>query len=80
MKLNSAPGIAIGSAKLSGMDFEGTLFVGAHDPIDNDFIGLVFSFQDSSHFYLLMSARDDSGLVNCQVKLFPCLFFIHTIK
>ena len=46
---------------------KGTLYVGEHHPIDNDFIGVVFSFQDSSNFYLLMSARDDRGLVNCQV-------------
>ena len=37
---NSAPGIAIGSALLAGVDFQGTLFVGYHEPLDNDFIGL----------------------------------------
>ena len=67
-KVNSAPGIAIGAAKMAGMDFEGTFFVGEHEVPDNDFIGVIFSFQDSSHFYLVMSARDDSGLVNCQVR------------
>ena len=46
--------------------FQGTFFVGDHEPLDNDFIGIIFSFQDSSNFYLLMSARDDRGLVNCQ--------------
>ena len=64
--VNSAPGIAIGDAKMAGVDFEGTFFVGDHDPLDNDFIGFVFSFQDSSNFYLVMSARDDRDLVNCQ--------------
>ena len=44
-KLNSAPGIAIGSAKLAGLDFEGTFYVGPHSPLDNDFIGIIFSFQ-----------------------------------
>ena len=63
---NSAPGVAIGSAKMSGVDFEGTFYVGPHEPLDNDFIGFIFSFQDSSNFYLVMSARDDRGLVNCQ--------------
>ena len=43
--LNSAPGIAIGNAKLAGVDFEGTFYVGPHSPLDNDFIGIIFSFQ-----------------------------------
>ena len=43
--LNSAPGIAIGNAKLAGVDFEGTFYVGPHDYPDNDFIGIIFSFQ-----------------------------------
>ena len=43
--LNSAPGIAIGNAKLAGVDFEGTFYVGPHDFPDNDFIGIIFSFQ-----------------------------------
>lgn len=63
---NSAPGLAIGVAKMAGVDFEGTFYVGPHEPLDNDFIGFIFSFQDSSNFYLVMSARDDRGLVNCQ--------------
>ena len=64
------------------MDFEGTFFVGHHEPLDNDFIGFIFSFQDSSNFYLLMSARDDSGLVNCQVgqKLAEKLLPGHKVK
>ena len=43
--VNSAPGIAIGSAKLAGLDFEGTFYVGPHSPLDNDYIGIIFSFQ-----------------------------------
>jgi len=65
-KTNSAPGIAIGSTQMAGMDFEGTFYVGPHELLDNDFIGFIFSFQDSSNFYLVMSARDDRDLVNCQ--------------
>jgi hypothetical protein len=30
-RVNSAPGIAIGAAKLAGVDFEGTFFVGEHE-------------------------------------------------
>eukprot|EP00092_Neocalanus_flemingeri_P009610 GFUD01010342.1.p1 GENE.GFUD01010342.1~~GFUD01010342.1.p1 ORF type:complete len:223 (+),score=63.41 GFUD01010342.1:82-669(+) len=51
---------------MAGVDFEGTFYVGLHEPLDNDFLGFIFSFQDSSNFYLVMSARDDRGLVNCQ--------------
>ena len=40
---NSAPGIAIGSAQMAGVDFEGTFYVGPHEPLDNDFIGFIFS-------------------------------------
>jgi len=65
-KTNSAPGIAIGSTQMAGMDFEGTFYVGPHELLDNDFIGFIFSFQDSSNFYLVMSARDDRDLVNCR--------------
>ena len=42
---NSAPGVAIGSAKMSGVDFEGTFYVGPQEPLDNDFIGFISSFQ-----------------------------------
>ena len=41
--LNSAPGIAIGSAQLSGVDFEGTFIV--NDTLDGQWVGFVFSFQ-----------------------------------
>ena len=50
--LNSAPGIAIGSAKLAGVDFEGTFYVGPHDYPDNDFIGIIFSFQVNNESFL----------------------------
>ena len=42
-KLNSAPGIAIGSDQLGGVDFEGTFFVATQN--DDDWIGVIFSFQ-----------------------------------
>ena len=44
-KLNSAPGIAIGKESFSGVEYEGTLFVG--DPYDDDWVGVIFSFQVS---------------------------------
>ena len=42
-KLNSAPFLAIGGAQLADVDFEATLFVGTS--ADNDWIGVLFSFQ-----------------------------------
>ena len=41
--INSAPGIAIGNAKLSSVDFEGTMFVANN--WDYDYIGVIFSYQ-----------------------------------
>ena len=42
--INSAPGIAIGKSKMSGVDFELTIHVGAN-AWDNDWVGTIFSFQ-----------------------------------
>ena len=42
-KINSAPGVAIGNAKLSAVDFEGTIHVKCCS--DNDWLGAIFSFQ-----------------------------------
>ena len=44
-KINSAPGVAIGSDQLGGVDFEGTFYVATHS--DDDWIGAIFSFQVS---------------------------------
>ena len=42
-KINSAPGIAIGGAQLSGVEFEGTMYIGCCS--DNDWVGAIFAFQ-----------------------------------
>ena len=56
---NSRAGVAIGDTRLSAMDFSGTIFV---DPVwDNDWVGFVFSFQDTSHFYAVYSSKQGSG-------------------
>ena len=44
-KLNSAPGIAVGKESMSGVEYQGTLFIG--DPYDDDWVGVIFSFQVS---------------------------------
>ena len=76
---------------MAGMDFEGTFYVGPHELLDNDFIGFIFSFQvpfkyqaadftlsqDSSNFYLVMSARDDRDLVNCQGPCHQVFLYIY---
>jgi len=64
-EVNSSPGIAIGEAKLSAVEFEGTIFVACCN--DDDWLGAIFSFQDSSNFYLLMS-RLEGGSVPWQIK------------
>ena len=50
-KLNSAPGIAVGKERFSGVEYEGTIFVG--DPYDDDWVGVIFSFQVSDIYYLI---------------------------
>ena len=47
--------IGIGEDRLSAVDFSGTMMV--EDDYDNDFIGFVFSYQDSSNFYVVYSAK-----------------------
>ena len=44
-EVNSAPGIAIGEAKLAGVHFEGTMYVAEASDPDDDWIGVVFSYQ-----------------------------------
>jgi len=65
-KINSAPGIAIGVARLGGVEFEGTIFVNTYT--DDDWIGSIFSFQDTSNFYLFMGSKAGSGQGSWQIK------------
>ena len=56
--LNSRAAVAIGKDRLSAVDFSGTIFVETDS--DDDFVGFVFSFQDSSNFYVVYSAKDSN--------------------
>nr|XP_046914139.1 cartilage oligomeric matrix protein-like [Dermatophagoides farinae] len=49
---NSDPGLAVGFHAFGGVDFEGTLYIDEVE--DNDYVGFVFSYQDNSHFYVMM--------------------------
>ena len=45
-----------GYERFGGVDFAGTFYV--HDDKDDDFVGFIFSYQDSSNFYALMWKKD----------------------
>jgi len=64
-EINSSPGIAVGPSRLGAVDFKGTIWVAC---CDNDWVGAIFSFQDSSNFYLLISSMAGSNQGPWQLK------------
>ena len=51
--------MAIGTARLSAVDFSGLILVDTHG--DNDFVGFVFSFQDTNNFYVVYASKNGSN-------------------
>ena len=72
--VNSSPGVAVGDTRFSDVDYDGTFFI--HKNWDNDWVGVVFSFQvgfiylccteklfilqDAHKFYLFSSSNNGS--------------------
>ncbi|KAJ8963402.1 hypothetical protein NQ318_018881, partial [Aromia moschata] len=50
--ISANPGLAVGRALFSGVDFEGTFYVDSDE--DADFIGFVFSYQSNRRFYAVL--------------------------
>ena len=56
--MNSAAALAIGTDRLSAVDFSGTILV--DNVSDDDWVGAVFSFQDTQNFYVAFASKYQS--------------------
>ena len=62
--VNSSPGVAVGNTRFSDVDYDGTFFV--HKNWDNDWVGVVFSFQVG---YVKLRYREQRKLLSSRTRV-----------
>lgn len=64
--LNASPGLIVGDHRITGLNYEGTIYV--DDDEDNDFVGVVFSYLANTDFYLVSWKKAFQSLVTAQCR------------
>ena len=66
MVRNEEDSLVLSKHSYNGVNYEGTLYVG--DTVDDDWVGIIFSYQSLNRFYALISAKQSPGNHKTLVK------------